>query len=329
MPLCFGAHVSCQGGLLKGVERAVAAGCDCMQVFTASPQQWPCATSLIPVTPRPKDAKTDAQRSPVATGPWQCADLTDEVVERFRAALTKSGLPAPVAHTSYLINLASPSPELWEKSIDALEIEWSRAERLQLAGLVMHPGAHLTQSPEAGLERIVEGVERVIERVQPKCCRLLLENTAGQGSCLGWQFEQLGWLVERLNRPAQIGICFDTCHAFAAGYDFSTAAKLKAMWQAFDTHIGLEHLCAVHVNDSKKGLGSRVDRHEQIGCGAIGETAFGLFLRSAPVEKLPMFLETPKGTDEVTGVDLDVQNLATLRRLAQTTRRRPLSSKVN
>lgn len=129
--------------------------------------------------------------------------------------------------------------------------------------------------------------------------------------------------------PAHAGVCFDTCHAFAAGYDFSTSKKLNAMWQAFDEHIGLEHLHAVHLNDSKKGLGSRVDRHEHIGKGAIGEEAFRLFIRSAPVKKLPMLLETPKGTDESTGLDWDIQNLATLRRLAQTSRRPPLFSEAN
>ncbi|MGN6135981.1 MAG: deoxyribonuclease IV [Aureliella sp.] len=299
MSLSFGAHMSTAGGLHCGIERAVAAGCDCVQIFTKNNNQW------------------------------NCAELTEQAIEQFAAALRKSGLPPPIAHTSYLINVASPSDELWQKSVDALEVEWCRAERLKLAGLVMHPGAHLTLSPEAGMERVVRAISTVADRLRPKHCRLLLENTAGQGSCLGWQFEQLGWMTGQLDRPAEVGICFDTCHAFAAGYDFSTPAKLKAMWQAFDQHIGLEHLHAIHVNDSKKGLGSRVDRHEHIGQGAIGEEAFRLFVRSSPVKHLPMLLETPKGTDESTGEDLDVQNLATLRRLAQTSRRPPLSSKAN
>jgi deoxyribonuclease IV len=299
MSLCFGAHMSVAGGLHCGIERAVTAGCNCLQIFTKNNNQW------------------------------NCASLTDEAVAMFATALKESGLPQPIAHTSYLINAASPSDELWQKSVDALEVEWSRAERLQLAGLVMHPGAHLTLTPEEGMQRIVRTVQTIIERIKPVHCRLLFENTAGQGSCIGWRFEQLGWLIEQLNQPAQVGVCLDTCHAFAAGYDFSTTAKLKEMWQQFDHHIGLEHLHAVHVNDSKKGLGSRVDRHEHIGKGAIGEAAFRLFIRSQPVKHLPMLLETPKGTDEVTGEDFDVQNLATLRRLAETTRRPPLSRKAN
>ena len=299
MSLCFGAHMSVAGGLHCGIERALTAGCNCLQIFTKNNNQW------------------------------NCAELTEEAVELFASALGQSQLPRPVAHTSYLINIASPSDELWRKSVDELEVEWRRAERLQLAGLVMHPGAHMTLSPEEGMERIVRAVHTVSERVKPVHCRLLFENTAGQGSCIGWRFEQLGWLIRELNKPAHVGVCFDTCHAFAAGYDFSTSKKLKDMWKAFDEQVGLEHLHAVHINDSKKGLGSRVDRHEHIGKGAIGEAALRLFVRSQPVMKLPMFLETPKGTDEATGKDWDVQNLATLRRLAETTRRPPLSRRAN
>lgn len=291
--------MSVAGGLHTGIERAVVVGCDCLQIFTKNNNQW------------------------------KCADLTDEAIALFHSTLASSGLPAPIAHTSYLINLASPSDELWQKSIDALEVEWSRAERLHLSGLVMHPGAHMTSTAEAGLARIVQAIDTVVDRVGPRHCRLLLENTAGQGSCLGWQFEQLGWLLQNVARPQHAGVCFDTCHAFAAGYDFSTPARLKAMWQAFDDHIGLQHLRAVHINDSKKGLGSRVDRHEHIGKGAIGEAAMRLFVRSAPVKLLPMFLETPKGVDADSGEDLDTQNLATLRRLAKSTRRPPLSADVN
>lgn len=299
MGLCFGAHMSVAGGLHSGIERALTAGCSCVQIFTKNNNQW------------------------------NCAELSVEAVNLFASALEQSKLPRPVAHTSYLINIASPSDELWQKSLDALEVEWRRAERLQLAGLVMHPGAHMTLSPEAGMERIARAVHTVIERVKPEHCRLLFENTAGQGSCIGWRFEQLGWLLQQLNQSAHVGVCFDTCHAFAAGYDFSTSKKLKDMWLAFDEHVGLEHLHAVHINDSKKGLGSRVDRHEHIGKGAIGEAALRLFIRSQPVKSLPMFLETPKGTNEATGEDLDVQNLATLRRLAESTRRPPLSPRAN
>lgn len=315
MSYSFGAHVSCQGGLLCGITRATEAGCDCLQVFVCQPRQWPTSKSCIAIQSAGKVSAAPA--API------------DAMQEFRSALITGGYSAPVAHTSYLINLASPTEELFLKSIEALELEWKRAEELQFAGLVMHPGAHLSATPEEGLSKIAQGIEIVLERVKPKHCRLLLENTAGQGSCLGWQFEQLGWLIKRFQLPDQLGICFDTCHAFAAGYDFSSGAKVKAMWNAFDQHIGVEHLRAVHINDSKKGLGCRVDRHEHIGRGSIGETAFRHFLKSSPVKHLPMFLETPKGTDEETGEDLDRLNLATLRRLVKTAPRPPLPTKAN
>ncbi len=299
MSLLLGAHMSVAGGLHCGIERAVAAGCDVVQIFTKNNNQW------------------------------NCAELTSEAISQFSDALKQSGLPAPIAHTSYLINVASPDDALWRKSVDALQVEWTRAEQLKLSGLVMHPGAHLSSTPEEGMQRVADAVREVIDNLKPRHCRLLLENTAGQGSCLGWQFEQLGVMLKAINSTKHVGICFDTCHAFAAGYEFSTVAKLKTMWDAFDKCIGLERLHAVHANDSKKGLGSRVDRHEHIGRGEIGETAFGLFLRSSPVKSLPMILETPKGKDETTGEDLDVQNLATLRRLGRTTSRERLSKEPN
>lgn len=307
MSYLFGSHVSCQGGLLCGIDRAVEAGCDCLQVFVCQPRQWPSLKGCIPLEPLKPKAK--------ATAPEPTLALSEADITRFEQALAKHKFPAPVAHASYLINLGSSAAEQWNKSLDALEIEWRRADSLHLSGLVMHPGAHMEAAPEVGLTNILRGIEVVAERVQPKYCKLLLENTAGQGSCLGWRFEELGWLIERLNAPQHIGICFDTCHAYAAGYDFSTPAKLKAMWSEFDQHVGLETIQAIHMNDSQKGLGSRVDRHEHIGQGAIGEKALKLFIKSAPVKHLPMFLETEKGINPETNTDYDIENLAVLRRL--------------
>lgn len=314
MAYLFGSHVSCQGGLLCGIDRAVEAGCDCLQVFVCQPRQWPSTKGCIPLEQK-KASKSKSQAAEPLPEPT--TKLCDADLTRFVDALAKHKFPAPVAHASYLINLGSSAAEQFNKSLDALEIEWSRADSLRLAGLVMHPGAHLEATPEEGLANIVRGIEIVADRVKPQHCKLLLENTAGQGSCLGWRFEELGWLVKRLNAPKHIGICFDTCHAFAAGYDFSTPAKLKTMWSEFEQHIGLETLQAIHMNDSQKGLGSRVDRHEHIGQGAIGEKALKLFIKSTPVKHLPMFLETEKGTNEATGVDYDIENLQTLRRLVE------------
>lgn len=299
MEYLFGAHMSVAGGLHTGVERALAAGCNCLQIFTKNNNQW------------------------------NCAELTCEAIKAFQCALKPSGIPAPIAHTSYLINVASPDDTLWQKSIEALVVEWQRAEALELSGLVMHPGAYVSSTAEAGLARIVAAVSQVIERVKPQHCRLLFENTAGQGSCLGWQFSELGWLLRELGDTDHLGVCFDTCHAFAAGYDLTTATGLKGMFSEFEREVGLEHLRAIHINDSKKGCGTRVDRHEHIGLGMIGEDAFARFLKTKAVKHLPMFLETPKGTDEESGEDWDVRNLATLRRLAGVRGQAALSKPVN
>lgn len=302
----FGSHVSCQGGLLKAVDRAVEVGCDCFQIFVCQPRQWPVAGGTIPVCDPKKKGATDEQ--------------SGGELSIFKAALTRHHFPPPIAHASYLINLASPDNDLWQKSINALEVEWRRSEALELSGLVLHPGAHMSGSIQAGMQRVVEAVKRLLDLIEPTHCRLLLENTAGQGSCLGWQFEQLGSLLATIRGNASssmVGICLDTCHAFAAGYDFSTPARLKSMWKAFDDAVGFEQLRAVHVNDSMKELGSRLDRHEHIGKGEIGETALGLFIRSKAVDAIPLILETEKGIDESTGEDWDMQNLAVLRRLAK------------
>ncbi len=281
----FGAHMSIAGGLQLAAHRAQEAGCDCLQIFTKNNNQW------------------------------NCKPLSDEDCNRFMQA-TKSAQLAPlIAHASYLINLASPDQSLWQKSLDALIVEWQRCEQLQLAGLVVHPGAYTTSTSEDGLQRIADAVQSAVTKVAPKFCRLLLENTAGQGSCLSWQIEQLGWLLAAVGSP-HVGVCWDTCHALAAGYDFRTAKGLKELVGQLKTSHVLERIEAIHINDSKKDCGSRVDRHEHIGLGCIGEDGFRRFLRSPVFKALPMYLETPKETDPESGQEWDVKNLATLRRLA-------------
>lgn len=301
----FGSHVSCQGGLLKAADRASQAGCDCIQIFVSSPRQWPTPESCIPVSPLTK-----------VNDQWDRKPLGKDDCAAFRRALKTLEINAPIAHTSYLINLASPDDALWRKSLDALVVEWQRGEQLKLEGLVVHPGAHTTSTPDAGLQRIAKAVTEALQIVAPKRCRLLLENTAGQGSCLGWQIEQLGWLLAQI-ASSRVGVCWDTCHALAAGYDFRTAKGHKEMTTLLQQHAVLEHIRAIHVNDSKKDCGSRVDRHEHIGLGFVGEDGFRRFLRSSAFKGIPMYLETPKGTDEESGQDWDVRNLATLRRLAK------------
>lgn len=277
--------MSIAGGLHLATQRAQQAGCDCLQIFTKNNNQW------------------------------KCKPISDNDAAQFLQAIQDTRLAEPIAHSSYLINCASPDDALWEKSLDALVVEWQRCEQLQLAGLVMHPGSHTTSTPQQGLQRIAQAVQTAIARVEPRTCKLLLENTAGQGTNLGWQIEQLGWLLSTIDSP-HVGICWDTCHALAAGYDFRTAQGLKEMIQELERHAVLSRIAAIHINDSKKECGSRVDRHEHIGLGHIGEEAFQRFVRSPVFKKLPMYLETPKETDPDSGMEWDVKNLATLRRLA-------------
>ncbi len=287
MPYRFGSHMSVAGGLHLAIDRAVEIGCDVLQIFTKNNNQW------------------------------NCKPISDADADCYAAAWKESGLGATIAHTSYLINVASPDDLLWQKSVDALIIEWQRAEQLKIEGLVMHPGAHLKSTPEEGLERVARATQAAIATVKPQYCRLLFENTAGQGSCLGHRIEQLGWLLKTINQPQHVGVCWDTCHALAAGYDFRTASGMKAMIGELELHEVAENLRAVHINDSKKDCGTRVDRHEHIGHGFIGTAGFKRFLASTVFKSLPMYLETPKEKDEATGEEWDVINLRTLRSLCK------------
>ncbi|MDG2222431.1 MAG: deoxyribonuclease IV [Rubripirellula sp.] len=281
----LGSHVSAAGGLHRAVERAKSVGCDCVQVFTKNNNQW------------------------------RAKPLEDSAVTAWREAFEDSSLSHPIAHASYLINLASPKPELLQKSIDGLVVEWERANLLGLEGLVVHPGAFTDSSEPEGLNRIVDAVTETIGRVDPGSCRLLLENTAGQGSCLGHTFTQLAFMTDGIKAPERVGICLDTCHAFAAGYEINTESGFQSMRDEIDDRFPADTIAALHLNDSKKPLGSRVDRHDHIGRGEIGIEAFRLVLEDDLLGKLPGYLETEKGTDEETGEDWDLINLRTLRGL--------------
>lgn len=281
----LGAHMSVAGGLEKAVQLAHAAECTTVQIFTKNSNQW------------------------------SCKPLTTDQVQRWQEALEQYGIRGPVAHASYLINLASPDDGLWNKSIDGLVVEWQRAEELRLDGLVIHPGAHTTSSAEEGLQRVIDAVTTAIKLVKPRHCKLLLENTAGQGSCLGHTFEQLGTLIAGIKNRKHVGVCIDTCHAFAAGYELHTPAGYRAMKAAMEAAFPLDTIRALHLNDSKKECGSHVDRHEHIGQGCIGDEGFRLILNDPDLADVPGYLETPKGNDEATGEDLDHMNIRHLRSL--------------
>ena len=264
----LGAHMSIAGGYHKAVEAAAEYSMDVVQLFTKNNNQWAAKT------------------------------ITDGDCTLFKESLERTGVSRPLSHSSYLINLASPKDELWNKSIDSMVVEWQRAEQLGLDGVVMHPGSYVESTPEAGLERIANAIQKVYEKASPKHAWLLLENTAGQGSNLGWNMEQLGWLLERTGDAMQVGVCLDTCHAHAAGYDFSTAEGFKAWEKDAKKHNVLAAIRALHLNDSKKGCGCRVDRHEHIGLGTIGLEGFQRVLRHKTLKILPMYLETEKGKND-------------------------------
>lgn len=281
----LGAHMSIAGGYHKAIDAASDLSMDVVQLFTKNNNQW----AAKPITPAE--------------------------VQLFNESLASTGIQNPLSHASYLINLASPKDDLWNKSIEGMIVEWQRAEQLGLDGVVMHPGACIDSTPEQGLQRIVDALQRIVDRVAPTRAWLLLENTAGQGSCLGWQMEQLAWLLERTGTSMHIGVCLDTCHAHAAGYDFSSDSGFRA-WERQAKQLGvLDAIRAVHLNDSKKGCGSRVDRHEHIGHGSIGREGFVRVLKHRVLQALPMYLETEK-EDTEDGEPWDAVNLRLLRELA-------------
>ncbi len=281
MPDYLGAHMSIAGGLHKAVERAVAAGCGTLQIFTRSSNQW--------------------KGKPVS----------EAEAEQFRRTFSASGLHEVVSHDSYLINLAAPPGETRDKSLVAFADEMATCARLGIGKIVMHPGSHTSDTPEAGLKRVIEAFDHLFAAVPPYAGLVLLETTAGQGTNLGRHFEELRTIIDGSRFPDRFGVCFDTCHTFAAGYDTSTPHGYAAVMAEFDRVLGLERLQCFHLNDSKKGLGSRVDRHDHIGQGMLGLEPFRCILNDPRFATVPKILETPKGDND----EMDQINLALLRGL--------------
>lgn len=277
----LGAHMSISGGLHLAIDRAVAAGCGALQIFTRNSNQW--------------------KGKPVSD--------TDAAL--FRTKLAASGLHEVISHDIYLINLAAPPGETRDKSLAAFRDELETCARLGIAKVVMHPGSHLSDSPHVGLARVIEAFDQLFSEVPQFEGRVLIETTAGQGSNLGRTFEELGVIIAGSRFPEKFGVCFDTCHTFAAGYDTATEAGYHDTMEQFDRIIGLERLECFHFNDSKKGLGSRVDRHEHIGLGTLGLNPFRFILNDPRFAAVPKILETPKGDND----EMDAVNLATLRGL--------------
>jgi len=281
----LGAHMSISGGLHLAVDRAVDAGCSVLQIFTRNSNQW--------------------KGKPVS----------ENDAALFRSKFAASGLHEVVSHDIYLINLASPPGDTRDKSLAAFRDELETCARLGINKVVMHPGSHLTDSPDAGLKRVVEAFDQLFGEVPQFEGKVLIETTAGQGSNLGRTFEELGTIIAGSRFPEKFGVCFDTCHTFAAGYDTASEEGYRDTMEQFDRLIGLERLQCFHFNDSKKGLGSRVDRHEHIGQGALGLNPFRFILNDPRFATVPKILETPKGDN----AEMDAVNLALLRGLVGTT----------
>lgn len=308
MPL-FGAHLSIAGGFHKALLAAHAYGMGSVQIFTGSPQVW-----SVPAIPAGKKASQFGKVLTKNTNQWNAKDITPDEERAFRRTLRQTRLRLPMAHDSYLINLASPNDELYRRSIEAFVVELNRAERLGLRYLVTHPGAAMDAPEEAGLARVAAALDEVHARCAGYRVQVLLETTAGQGSCLGHRFEHMARILSLVADPRRLGVCLDTCHVFAAGYALAPEPEYRATFRAFDRVIGLSRLKAFHVNDSRKPLGSRVDRHAHIGQGQLGLEPFRLLVNDPRFRNRPMILETPK--EDAAGADMDTVNLEMLRKLA-------------
>jgi deoxyribonuclease-4 len=281
--------MSVAGGLPRAVERAVVHRCDALQIFTKNANQWRGRT------------------------------LPPEEIREFRARVKTARLGPVVSHASYLINLATTNPGLRRQSLDAMGDEIDRAEALGLLGVVLHPGCYTAGNEADGLALIADGLLELLRARRRGNTMVLLEHTAGQGTALGATFEQLASIMARMNDHRRVGVCLDTCHLLASGYDLCSPEGYASTFKQFGRLVGFERLKAFHLNDSKKPLGSRVDRHEHIGQGCLGLEPFRRIVNDRRFRGLPMLLETPKAEGKATGViavdPLDERNLGILRRL--------------
>ncbi|MEO8213664.1 MAG: deoxyribonuclease IV [Myxococcales bacterium] len=279
--MLLGAHQSVAGGAYHAVQRGRDDGCEAIQIF----------------------ARPSAQ--------WRSTPLVTEEVSMFRSEHAAVGWPV-LSHASYLINISAVDPVILKKSRDALEEEMTRAEELGLQYVVLHPGAHLGCGEEGGAAAAAASLSELYDRTRGMAVKLLLEITAGQGSCLGCRFEQVEAMLSQTRGGHTMGVCFDTCHAHAAGYDLSTEEGYDKTFAAFDRILGLDRLLAFHLNDSKTPAGSRVDRHEEIGDGYLGLLPFWRLVNDRRFDERPAVLETPPGPDKLPSFKRNLQRLRAL-----------------
>ncbi len=265
--LLLGAHMSIAGGLEQAIISGSSIGCTTIQLFTKSNRQW--------------NAKP----------------LTDDQIELFKKTHKEYDVDPVVAHATYLINIASPDSKIAQASMKALAFELERCQSINIPYLVLHPGSYTSGDRQEGLERISKHLDEIFEQV-PGSTMILLETMAGQGSVLCSTFEDIATVINNSKHKKRLGVCVDTCHLFVAGYDLRTPETYKKTWDDFDQIIGLDRLKVIHINDSKKGLHSRVDRHEHIGKGELGLEPFRLLFNDERFYEIPKILETPKSTEE-------------------------------
>ncbi len=278
----IGAHKSIAGGVYKAFKEGEASGCRTMQIFTKNGSRW---------SGKP---------------------ISDADAKKFKDEAERTGIWPVVSHDSYLINLASPKEELLKKSIAAFLDEMERCELLGLPYLIMHPGSHVGSGEEAGLQKVAESFNTLFDMASGFKVKALIETTAGQGTNLGYSFEHLRTIYDAVKQNDRLGYCYDTCHTFVAGYDITTKAAYEKTMSGFDSLLGIENLLCFHFNDAKKGLGSKVDRHEHIGEGTLGDAPFKFIMQDERFAAVPKILETPKEKD----VDRDAMALEKLRGFA-------------
>jgi deoxyribonuclease-4 len=279
----IGAHMSISGGIFNALLYGKELGCTTIQIFTKNNNQW------------------------------KAKELTSDDVRRFVENQQKTEISPVVGHNGYLINLASSKEDVYNLSMESMYVELKRAELLGLPYLVMHPGSHLGSGEREGIKKIARSIDRLHRKTKGFRVKICLETTAGQGSAIGYRFEHLAEIIERVKENDRLGVCYDTCHTFAAGYDIRTKKAYTATFKEFDKTVGLSRLKVIHLNDSLKDLGGRVDRHQHIGKGKIGLEGFRLLMNDKRWEKIPKILETPKEE----GTEKDSKNLKVLRSLAK------------
>ncbi len=282
-PMLLGAHISVAGGMDKAIVRGVDLGCTAIQLFLKYNTRW----KGKPLTALGQEAFLEKKR--------------------------ETGLSHHIAHSCYLVNLASPDEIIYRKSLRAMKDELDRARRLRIPCLVIHPGSHMGSGESEGMKKIAAGLNLLLENTKDSGVIILLETTAGQGTGIGSRFEHLAGIISSVKIQSRIGVCLDTAHIFAAGYDIRTKKACRSTLEEFDRIVGLKRIKAIHLNDSQKPLGSRVDRHEHIGRGFIGLEAFRCLMNEERFYHVPKILETPKGADQ----EFDRRNLRILKRLVR------------